>query len=200
MIAGLGPVAQPAASTHDARGGSDLVAIVGMSGRFPGSENIEEFWNLLQSGATTHEEIPASRFLLEDFFDPSEDTHNAVLSRQGCFLKSPGDFDNRFFNVSPREALQMDPLQRMLLMTTYEALEMAGYARDGSNSWQSSRIATFFGQTTEDWRTINDQQGTDTHYLPGSNRAFAPGRLNHHFRWGGGYYSKYSFRIKFNDR
>ena len=83
----------------------------------------------------------------------------------------------------------MDPLQRMLLMTTYEALEMAGYAHDATESTHNTRIAAFFGQTTEDWRSINDQQGTDTHYLPCSNRAFAPGRLNHHFKWGGGYYS-----------
>lgn len=126
---------------------------------------------------------------MKDFYDPLEQTKNPVLTRFGCFLKNPGNFDNRFFNISPREALQMDPLQRMLLMTTYEALEMAGYAHNATNSTQNSRIAAFFGQTTEDWRMINDQQGIDTHYLPCSNRAFAPGRLTHHFRWGGGYYS-----------
>jgi len=80
-----------------------------------------------------------------------------MKTRFGCFLTDPGLFDNRLFNISPREALQMDPLQRMLLMTTYEALGMAGYSNEDSE--KLSRIATYFGQTTEDWRTVNDQQG-----------------------------------------
>ena len=83
----------------------------------------------------------------------------------------------------------MDPLQRLLLMTTYEAMENAGYGHNGSVSTHASRIATYFGQTSEDWRSINNQQGIDIHYVPGSHRAFAPGRLNYHFKWGGGYYS-----------
>jgi acyl transferase domain-containing protein len=81
-------------------------------------------------------------------------------------------------------------VQRMLLMTTYEALEMAGYSPPSAKGQQSpARIATYFGQTVDDWKTINEQQGIDTHYLPGVNRSFAPGRLAHHFQWAGGFYS-----------
>ncbi|KAI1826639.1 BcPKS15, polyketide synthase [Xylaria intraflava] len=166
---------------------SGLVAIVGMSGRFPQSNSLDEFWNILENGIDTHEEIPLSRFPIDHFYDEAEERKNSTKTRFGCFLKDPGLFDNRLFNISPREALQMDPLQRMLLMTTYEALEMAGYS--GSDVEDRCRVATYFGQTTEDWRTINDQQGCDTHYLTCSNRAFAPGRVAHHFKWGGGFYS-----------
>ncbi|KAF2680034.1 putative polyketide synthase [Lentithecium fluviatile CBS 122367] len=170
---------------------SDAIAVVGMSGRFPDSDTLDEFWSLLESGTTTHQEIPSSRFSLEDFYDPSRTKHNALLARHGCFIKKPGDFDHRLFNISPREALQMDPVQRMLLMTTYESLEMAGYspavAADGEQV--PPRIATYFGQTIDDWKSINDQQGIDTHYLPGVNRGFGPGRLCHYFQWAGGFYS-----------
>jgi acyl transferase domain-containing protein len=83
---------------------------------------------------------------VDDFYDPSRMKHNALLARHGCFIKRPGDFDHSLFNISPREAMQMDPVQRMLLMTTYEALEMAGYSN--SNEEQTpARIATYFGQT-----------------------------------------------------
>jgi iterative type I PKS product template protein len=82
----------------------------------------------------------------------------------------------------------MDPLQRIFLMTVYEALEMAGYNPNSSHV-NASRISTYFGQSTEDWRNINEQQGIQAHYLPCTNRSFAPGRVNHHFKWGGGYYS-----------
>ncbi|KUL85909.1 hypothetical protein ZTR_06423 [Talaromyces verruculosus] len=166
----------------------DAIAIVGMSGRFPDSDTLDEFWSLLETGTTTHQEIPLSRFKVDDFYDPSRSKHNALLARYGCFIKKPGEFDHRLFNISPREAMQMDPVQRMLLMTTYEALEMAGYS-PGGGEHDPPRIATYFGQTTDDWKTINEQQGIDTHFLPGVNRGFAPGRLSHYFRWSGGFYS-----------
>lgn len=169
----------------------DSIAVVGMSGRFPESDTLDEFWSLLETGKTTHQEIPASRFSLDDFYDPSRSKHNALFARHGCFIKNPGDFDHRLFNISPREALQMDPVQRMLLMITYEALELAGYSPASASEHKQSppRIATYFGQTTDDWKTINEQQGIDTHFLPGVNRGFAPGRLSHFFRWAGGFYS-----------
>lgn len=166
---------------------SSLVAIVGMSGRFPGcNDDLEELWDLLVAGETTHEEVPASRFALHDFYDPTQTTKNAVLNRYGCFLRSPGLFDPRLFRVSPREAMQIDPLHRIFLMTTYEALQQAGYGGVGPDSMHKSRTCTFFGQTTDDWRTINDQQGIETHYAPSSNRAFASGRVAHFFGWNGG--------------
>ncbi|KAL4874370.1 hypothetical protein BJY04DRAFT_225084 [Aspergillus karnatakaensis] len=158
---------------------ADAIAVVGMSGRFPDSDTLEEFWRLLETATTTHQRIPSSRFNVDD--------HN-LIGRYGCFLKNPGDFDHRLFNISPREAMQMDPVQRMLLMTTYEALEMAGYS-PADNQQAPPRIATYFGQTIDDWKSINDQQGIDTHYLPGVNRGFAPGRLSHFFQWAGGFYS-----------
>ncbi|KAL4819954.1 hypothetical protein BDW67DRAFT_154387 [Aspergillus spinulosporus] len=173
---------------------ADAIAIVGMSGRFPNSDTLDEFWRLLETATTTHQIIPESRFNVDDFYDPTRAKHNALLARYGCFLKSPGDFDHRLFNISPREAMQMDPVQRMLLMTTYEALEMAGYSpptptSPGDSEQAPPRIATYFGQTIDDWKSINDQQGIDTHYLPGVNRGFAPGRLSHFFQWAGGFYS-----------
>ncbi|KAL3481051.1 hypothetical protein BJX99DRAFT_254029 [Aspergillus californicus] len=173
---------------------ADAIAVVGMSGRFPDSDTLEEFWTLLETARTTHQVIPESRFAVDDFYDPTRTKHNALLARYGCFLKNPGNFDHRLFNISPREAMQMDPVQRMLLMTTYEALEMAGYSppipsAPGDAEQAPPRIGTYFGQTVDDWKSINDQQGIDTHYLPGVNRGFAPGRLSHFFKWAGGFYS-----------
>jgi acyl transferase domain-containing protein len=77
----------------------------------------------------------------------------------------------------------------MLLMTTYEALEMAGYSPGDNNKQDPPRIATYIGQTVDDWKTINEQQGIDTHFLPAVNRSFAPGRIGHYFQWAGGFFS-----------
>ena len=82
----------------------------------------------------------------------------------------------------------MDPLQRLILLSTYEALEMAGYGQH-SPSTASNRISTYIGQTTDDWKCVNECQGIDIYYIPGVMRAFASGRLNYNFKWGGASYT-----------
>lgn len=134
-------------------------------------------------------QIPKSRFDLGEHFDASGSRKNTTSVPFGCFLDNPGLFDSRLFNVSPREAIQMDPLQRLILMSSYEALEMAGYGQHNSPSSASKRVSTYIGQVTDDWRTVNECQGVDIYYVPGVARAFASGRINYHFKWEGASYN-----------
>jgi iron transport multicopper oxidase len=80
-------------------------------------------------------------------------------------------------------------MQRLLLLTTYEALEMAGYSPGRTPSSIGSRVGSFFGQTSDDWREVNASQNVDTFFITGGIRAFGPGRLNYHFKWDGPSYS-----------
>ncbi|MCJ1313534.1 hypothetical protein MMC25_007213 [Agyrium rufum] len=171
------------------RGGSGAIAIIGMAGRFPGSETLEEFWEVLEKGKDLHTKIPKRSFDVETHWDKSGARKNTTLSPYGCFIERPGLFDTKLFNMSPREAAQIDPTQRLLLLSTYEALELSGYTQEGSLATDSRRIGTFFGQTTDDWREINAAQDVDLYYVPGGMRAFGPGRLNYHFKWEGPSYS-----------
>ena len=82
-------------------------------------------------------------------------------------------FDPRFFNVSPKEALQTDPGQRLALTTAYEALEAAGVVPDRTPSTQRSRIGTFNGQVADEYKEQNLAQEVGTHFIPGTMRAFA---------------------------
>ena len=86
-------------------------------------------------------------------------------------------FDTRFFHLSPKEAEDTDPAQRLALMTTYEALEMAGFVSNRTPSSQGDRVGVFFGTTSDDWREVNSGQNVGTYFIPGGNRAFVPGRI-----------------------
>ncbi|KAH7374244.1 PKS16 protein [Cadophora sp. MPI-SDFR-AT-0126] len=165
------------------------IAIVGMAGRFPGAESLEEFWKVLDSGLDLHREIPGDRFNVKTHYDPTRKLANSTSTPYGCFIDRPGMFDARLFNMSPREAAQTDPGQRLLLMSTYEALEMAGYTQEHDMEDRDPNVGTYFGQTIDDWKEYNAAEDVDMYYVTGGIRAFSAGRVNYHFKWEGPSYS-----------
>lgn len=161
------------------------LAIVGMAGRFPDAATHQKLWELLENGLDVHREVPADRFPIDTHVDPNGKIMNTSHTPYGCWIENPGLFDPRFFNMSPREAYQTDPMQRMAITTAYEALEMSGYVPNRTRSTKLDRIGTFYGQTSDDWREINAAQEVDTYYITGGVRAFGPGRINYHFGFSG---------------
>jgi phthiocerol/phenolphthiocerol synthesis type-I polyketide synthase C len=100
----------------------ESIAVVGLSCRFPAAEGPEAFWSLLCEGRDGIREVPPDRY------GPSQDEAIRLNSRTnaprfGGFLDDVAAFDAAFFNISPREAVTIDPQQRMLLEVCYEALE-----------------------------------------------------------------------------
>ena len=160
------------------------IAIVGMSCRFPGgADDTDKYWDLLASGRDVHREIPPDRFDLQSHFDPTGQTTNATHTPWGCFVENPGLFEPSFFNMSPREAEQTDPMQRLALITAYEALEKAGFV--AHKSIDMHRVGTFYGQSSDDYREVNSGQDIGTYWISGGCRAFGPGRINYFFGFGG---------------
>lgn len=173
-------------TTH---GSSDLVAIVGMGGRFPDNETIDGFWEDLLAGKCHIKKIPKSRFDVDRYYDATHKLKNSTAAKEGGWLRDPGLFDNRFFNISPREAMQLDPVARLALTTTHEALEMAGYYPGATPSTSPDRVATFFGITGMDWTENLHQQGLDIYAVSSIAKAFITGRLNYTYKFGRGCYS-----------
>ncbi|KAL2010566.1 hypothetical protein VTN00DRAFT_6373 [Thermoascus crustaceus] len=161
------------------------IAIIGQSGRFPDAASPEKFWDLLYKGLDVHREVPLDRWDVKAHVDPSGRRKNTSKVPYGCWIEEPGLFDPRFFNMSPREALQADPAQRLALVTAYEALEMAGFVPDSTPSTQKDRVGIFYGMTSDDYREVNSGQDIDTYFIPGGNRAFTPGRINYYFKFSG---------------
>ena len=116
--------------------------------------------------------IPKDRFD-EAHIDPTGQRKNTSHTPYGCFMDEPGLFDPRFFRMSPREATQTDPMHRLALLTAYEALEMSGFVPNRTASTRLHRVGTFYGQTSDDWREIQEGQDIDTYFIPGGVRAFA---------------------------
>jgi zearalenone synthase (nonreducing iterative type I polyketide synthase) len=172
---------------------SGRIAIVGMAGRGPGCDNVDELWDLIISKQDLCQEVPKDRFDIDDYFCPehkNDDRKCTMTGKFGCFMNKPGNFDSRFFHISPREAIQMDPGHRQFLMSTYEALEMAGYSDGQTRTTDPHRIAAFYGQCNDDWHeTAHAALGCDAYTLQGIQRAFGPGRLAWQFKWEGPTYS-----------
>ena len=130
---------------------NEPIAIVGMSGRFPGAESVEEFWENLKGGVESirrlsEDELLAANVPLEKIRDPKYVPVTASLD--GVEM-----FDAEFFGVSPREANITDPQHRLFLESAWSALEHAGY----DPAQTDRRIGVFAGARPNSYRELVHQ-------------------------------------------
>ena len=129
---------------------SSDIAIVGMSGKFPEADNISQFWDNLRQGKDCITEIPNDRWNIDDFYIPDKNTaieKNKSYSKWGGMLKNFAAFDSLFFGISPKEAMSMDPQERLLLEETYKAFQDAGYTRERIAKKYNGNVGVFTGVT-----------------------------------------------------
>lgn len=105
------------------------IAVIGMAGRFPKAQTVTELWENLFEGKDCIEEIPENRWDYSKIYSEEKDKKNKITSKYGGFLEDVDKFDPLFFHISPKEAERMDPQQKLFLLTCYETMEDAGYAR-----------------------------------------------------------------------
>ncbi|MCX5202696.1 SDR family NAD(P)-dependent oxidoreductase [Streptomyces sp. NBC_00237] len=126
------------------------IAVIGMSGRYPGAANVAEFWANLKAGRDCIGEVPEDRWPLEGFFEP--DRAKAVAtgrsySKWGGFLDGFADFDPQFFRMAPRDAYAVDPQERLFLQAAWEVVEDAGYSGERLARHHGGRVGVFAGVT-----------------------------------------------------
>jgi acyl transferase domain-containing protein/SAM-dependent methyltransferase/acyl carrier protein len=157
------------------------IAIVGFGLRFPGGA-IDEFslWQILAQGINTVTEIPGDRWNLDAYYDPDADKPGKMYTRHGAYLSGVDQFDAEFFGVSPREATSMDPQHRLLLETSWEALENAAIA---PATLRDSQTGVFVGIGNSDyWRMVYaDEERVDAYSALGNSYSVAAGRLSYFF-------------------
>ncbi|KAJ0419262.1 BcPKS20, polyketide synthase [Aspergillus carlsbadensis] len=161
------------------------VAVVAMACRTAAGNTPDELWHLLQSGKSTVREIDAARFA-EELATSTPATKGKLF---GNFLPDVEQFDHRFFSKSKREAAALDPHQRLLLETTYQALEAAGWVGDEPESHDptANRHTTscFIGITAPEYFLNLASHPPSPYTGTGMLRSFNAGRLSHHFGWTG---------------
>ncbi|TDL16946.1 ketoacyl-synt-domain-containing protein, partial [Rickenella mellea] len=157
------------------------IAIVGQAFKFPGANNEEELWNILEQGLNTVSEISNTRFDVSSYTsNPPTNPGRVLKTLYGNFISDEDamGFDAAFFKISPREAKSMDPQQRVLLQVSYHALENAGYVPHATRTFDPGSVGCYVGVATNDY-VQNLRQDVDVHYSPGTIPAFLSGRISY---------------------
>ncbi|GLY30839.1 MupA/Atu3671 family FMN-dependent luciferase-like monooxygenase [Kineosporia sp. NBRC 101731] len=153
------------------------IAVLGMGCRLPGRiHHVDALWSALCDGvdAVTTRSVSLWHTGVEEF------SPNGAGSVTGGFLENVLEFDPGFFAISPREAVNIDPQHRLLLETTWEALEHANLAAD---ALAGSATGVFVGMGGDDYTQLATAPGRsarlDPYSVTGVNRGVAAGRLSY---------------------
>lgn len=152
----------------------DKVAIIGMSGRFPDVKDMDDLWQKLKDGFDGVSEITRWK---------EDETYQAVIpekmkKRWGAFLKDIDQFDPLFFNISPKEAEQMDPQQRIFLEEAWKAFEDAGYSK---KAMEGSKCGVYLGYNGSSYYELMEKNGAraDSYAYLGNSEAILAARISY---------------------
>ncbi len=156
------------------------IAVVGAALRFPGNANsLDSFWDLLRNGVDATSEMPRRDWDIDALYDPDMDKPGKFYNLRGGYLDNIDQFDPALFGITPREAMSMDPQQRILLEVCWEAIENARMAPD---ALAGSRTGLFIGVSYSDYMRmlLEKNGGNDPYCVTGGCLSLTASRLAFH--------------------
>ena len=161
------------------------IAIIGLSCRFPGeSDSYKNYWKMMVDGVNAIIDVPKERWNTADYYDPTSTKSDKMYIKRAGMMNSIDMFDPSFFGISAREAITMDPQQRILLETVWEAYEVACIPIGSS----PSSTGVFIGICTGDYGKIVSSLSDSTqksYAATGSAMSVASGRISYTFGFQG---------------
>ncbi|WDZ54630.1 non-ribosomal peptide synthetase/type I polyketide synthase [Paenibacillus polymyxa] len=159
----------------------DKIAIIGIGCRLPGGiRGPEEFWEALTAGKDMTSDLPEGRWDLEKFYDPDKSKPGKHYTCHGGFLDKIDEFDPLFFGISPREAAFLDPQQRLMLETSWEAMEDGGL---DPAKLAGTNTGVFVAGFTLDYQAIQFKnesvESLDTHSATGMMMTMLSNRISY---------------------
>ncbi|WP_165625713.1 type I polyketide synthase [Bacillus velezensis] len=128
------------------------IAVIGLSGRYPGADHVDELWENVKAGRHSITEVPKDRWDWKTFYNEERGKWGSIYSKWGGFLDDIDKFDPLFFRISPAEAERMDPQERLFLQTAYSSIEDAGYTP--ATLCDSRKIGVFVGVMNSNYPTV----------------------------------------------
>lgn len=156
------------------------IAIIGMAGMFPGAENLEQFWENLSRGVNSVSEVERDRWDPDTYYSERK-LPGKTYSKWAGFAGGIDKFDPLFFNISPKEAVSMDPQQRLFLKTVWEAMENGGYA--GARLF-NSKTGVFAGVSGSNYSKIAFDMNNNYSGL-GNSPAIIANRVSYYMNFTG---------------
>ncbi|KAK9415784.1 putative Polyketide synthetase [Seiridium unicorne] len=165
---------------------NEPIAIIGSGCRFPGgASSPSKLWELLSKPRDVLSEIPHSRFDARGFYHPKGDTpgHSNVLHSY-VLEEDVRAWDADFFKISANEAVAIDPQQRLLMETVYEALDIGGQRL---HDLRGSDTAVYVGLMGEEYSIIQGREleMMPTYHATGTARSIVSNRISYFFDWHG---------------
>jgi len=153
------------------------IAIVGMAGIMPQSDDLDAFWEHLRDARNLVTEIPRDRWIWEEYDGNPIKEANKSNSRWGGFMREVDKFDPLFFGITPREAEMMDPQQRLLIETVWHAIEDSGHR---VSDLSGTRTGLFIGVSAKDYIDVlaESQSTLDGFSASGNSHSILANRIS----------------------
>ena len=155
---------------------SSLIAVIGISGQFPKSNNLSEFWDNLACGKNCISEIPELRWCTEQYYDSDPKVSGKTYCKWMGVLEDADKFDPLFFNISPAEAELMDPQQRVFLENCWRCIEDSGL---NPTMLSGSSCGVFVGCMTSDYGYSLDKARLNAQSLMGRATSILAARISY---------------------